>query len=88
MLEVGDLVRFHAARLDGAEAGEVSPASYWSILSLVINIINNILSKERSIRYLATGLIAEKTPDKLKRMKFPGDLDHVVSLEQVCYLIF
>ena len=59
-MEVGDLVRFHAVRLEGAEAGE-----------------------ERDIRYLSTGLIAAKTPEKLKRMKFPGDLDHVVSLDQV-----
>ena len=57
---MGDLVRFHAVRLEGAEAGE-----------------------ERDIRYLSTGLIAAKTPEKLKRLKFPGDLDHVVSLEQV-----
>ena len=60
VMEVGDLVRFHAVRLEGAEAGE-----------------------ERDIRYLSTGLIAAKTPEKLKRMKFPGDLDHVVSLDQV-----
>ena len=53
-------MRFHAVRLEGAEAGE-----------------------ERDVRYLSTGLIAAKTPEKLKRMKFPGDLDHVVSLEQV-----
>ena len=60
VLAVGDLVRFHAVRLESAKAGE-----------------------HRDIRHLCTGMVAAKTPDKLKSIKFPLVLDQVVSLDQV-----
>ena len=39
--------------------------------------------EQRDIRHLATGIITADTPDKLKKLKFPYDLDHVVSMDQV-----
>ena len=42
-----------------------------------------VSGEHRDIKHLATGLIAAKTHDKLKNMKFPKDLDQVVSMDQV-----